>query len=92
MKMNTSVQTVMCMKSLLALTLLGLTGLQAANAAVALDRTRVIFEGGQKSMSVNVRNDNTKLPDLAQSWVEDANGQKINILEILLKCILYIVL
>jgi len=77
MKINPSVQPVLCLKSLLALALLGLTGLQAADAAVALDRTRVIFDGGQKSMSVNVRNDNTKLPYLAQSWIEDAKGQKI---------------
>ncbi|MBK0469659.1 fimbria/pilus periplasmic chaperone [Klebsiella aerogenes] len=65
------------LKSLLALALLSLTTLQAADAAVALDRTRVIFEGNQKSMSVNVRNDNTTLPYLAQSWVEDAEGHKI---------------
>ncbi|EFV9584916.1 fimbria/pilus periplasmic chaperone, partial [Shigella flexneri] len=39
---------------------------QVADAAVALDRTRVIFEGGNKSMSLNIRNDNTKLPYLAQ--------------------------
>lgn len=73
-KINPSVS---CLSPLLAIGLLGLTGLQTVNAAVALDRTRVIFDGGQKSMSVNVRNDNTKLPYLAQSWVEDANGQKI---------------
>ncbi|WP_409455995.1 fimbria/pilus periplasmic chaperone [Pantoea brenneri] len=57
--------------------LMSLTAMQAANAAVALDRTRVIFDGSQKSMSVNIRNDNTKLPYLAQAWVEDSNGQKI---------------
>nr|WP_270655298.1 fimbria/pilus periplasmic chaperone [Enterobacter bugandensis] len=51
--------------------------MQVAEAAVALDRTRVIFEGNQKSMSVNVRNDNTSLPYLAQAWVEDASGHKI---------------
>lgn len=77
MKMNLTVKQLSYMKSLLALALMGLNGLQAADAAVALDRTRVIFDGGQKSMSVNVRNDNTKLPYLAQSWIEDANGQKI---------------
>lgn len=65
------------LKSLLAVALLSLTALQAADAAVALDRTRVIFEGNQKSMSVNVRNDNTTMPYLAQSWVEDADGHKI---------------
>lgn len=60
-----------------AVSLLSLTALQAADAAVALDRTRVIFEGGNKSMSVNIRNDNTSLPYLAQAWVEGADGQKI---------------
>jgi P pilus assembly chaperone PapD len=60
-----------------AVALLSLTALQAANAAVALDRTRVIFEGGHKSISVNIRNDNSSLPYLAQSWIEDENGQKI---------------
>lgn len=69
--------TVPYLKSLVALAVLSLTALQAADAAVALDRTRVIFDGGQKSMSVNVRNDNTTLPYLAQSWVEDADGHKI---------------
>lgn len=77
MNMKQSVQTVSNLKPLMTLVLLGITGLQAADAAVALDRTRVIFDGGQKSMSVNVRNDNTKLPYLAQAWVEDTDGKKI---------------
>lgn len=77
MNMNTSVQPVSYIKHLLAISIIGSLGLQSANAAVALDRTRVIFDGGQKSMSVNVRNDNTKLPYLAQSWIEDAEGHKI---------------
>ncbi len=77
MKMKLNIPSVNSLKSLLTVTLMGLAGMQAANAAVALDRTRVIFDGGQKSMSVNVRNDNTKLPYLAQSWVEDENGNKI---------------
>lgn len=80
MKTNTTEQpnpAVPYLKSLLAVALLSLTALQAAEAAVALDRTRVIFEGNQKSMSVNVRNDNTQLPYLAQAWVEDADGHKI---------------
>ena len=77
MNMNQSQQTVPFQKSLLAVVLLAASALQAADAAVALDRTRVIFEGNQKSMSVNVRNDNANLPYLAQSWVEDADGHKI---------------
>lgn len=47
------------------------------HAAVALDRTRVIFDGSQTSMSVNIRNDNQKMPYLAQAWVEDKEGNKI---------------
>ncbi|ELE9730706.1 fimbria/pilus periplasmic chaperone [Enterobacter kobei] len=67
----------MYLKILLSIALPVMASLQAADAAVALDRTRVIFDGSQKSMSVNVRNDNAKLPYLAQTWVEDADGKKI---------------
>ncbi|OAD98030.1 fimbria/pilus periplasmic chaperone [Pantoea sp. OXWO6B1] len=51
---------------------------QQANAALALDRTRVIFPGGGKSVTVNIHNENTSLPYLAQSWVEDEKGNKIS--------------
>lgn len=51
---------------------------QQAHAAIALDRTRVIFDGRQKSMSVTITNQNKSLPYLAQSWLEDANGKKID--------------
>lgn len=47
-----------------------------ASAAIALDRTRVVFDGGQNSMSLNVNNDNKQLPYLAQAWVEDPQGNK----------------
>jgi P pilus assembly chaperone PapD len=50
---------------------------QSAEAAIALDRTRVIYNGAEKSMSVNIENKNKSLPYLAQAWLEDANGQKI---------------
>lgn len=58
----------------------GLAGLlcsQQATAAIALDRTRVIFSGGDKSVSMSISNENKQLPYLAQGWVEDANGKKI---------------
>lgn len=60
-------------------TLLMLGGVisQASDAAISLDRTRVIFDGNQNTMSVNIRNDNSKLPYLAQAWVEDKDGNKI---------------
>ncbi|MFP2239773.1 fimbria/pilus periplasmic chaperone [Pseudescherichia vulneris] len=58
--------------------LLSLIGVQQANAAIALDRTRVIYNGDSKSVSLNISNQNQKLPYLAQGWLEDANGNKIN--------------
>lgn len=60
--------------AVLAPTLLASFG---AQAAVALDRTRIVFDGGQNAMSVNIRNDNQKLPYLAQAWLEDKDGNKI---------------
>ena len=50
---------------------------QGANAAVGLDRTRVIFDGGKNATSVNITNNNTQLPYLAQGWIEDEAGEKI---------------
>lgn len=47
-------------------------------AAVSLDRTRVIYPGGIKSISLSIRNNNKTLPYLAQAWLEDINGNKIN--------------
>lgn len=60
-----------------ALTLLALGLSQSANAAVGLDRTRVIFDGGKEATSVNITNNNTQLPYLAQGWIEDEAGKKI---------------
>src|SRR5471030_511836 len=51
---------------------------QSAFAAIALDRTRVIYDGSQKSLSLNVSNENKQLPYLAQGWIEDAKGNKIS--------------
>ncbi|MFC0228327.1 fimbria/pilus periplasmic chaperone [Serratia aquatilis] len=48
-----------------------------AQAAIALDRTRIIFAGGDKSVSLSVNNDNPQLPYLAQGWIEDAQGNKV---------------
>ncbi|EFC1638515.1 molecular chaperone [Escherichia coli] len=77
MNRNKSIKSQPFLKSLLVMALVSQSAFQVADAAVALDRTRVIFEGGNKSMSLNIRNDNTKLPYLAQSWVEDEQGNKI---------------
>ncbi|PLR61055.1 MULTISPECIES: fimbria/pilus periplasmic chaperone [Pseudomonas] len=58
-----------------ALLVLGLS--QSTHAAVGLDRTRVIFDGGKEATSVNITNNNTQLPYLAQGWIEDEDGKKI---------------
>ncbi|MCM5321457.1 fimbria/pilus periplasmic chaperone, partial [Escherichia coli] len=42
-----------------------LSTVPAAQAAISLDRTRVIFNGGEKSMTLNIANDNKQLPYLA---------------------------
>lgn len=49
-----------------------------ALAAIALDRTRTIFTGMDKAISLNISNENKKQPYLAQSWLEDRHGKKIN--------------
>lgn len=50
---------------------------QQAQAAIALDRTRVIFNGDQSSISLSISNQNKQLPYLAQGWLEDETGKKI---------------
>ncbi|OOV89394.1 MULTISPECIES: fimbria/pilus periplasmic chaperone [unclassified Pseudomonas] len=52
--------------------------MQQVQAAVALDRTRAVFDGGEKSISLSISNENKTLPYLAQGWLEDAQGNKIN--------------
>ncbi|CDJ75103.1 TPA: fimbria/pilus periplasmic chaperone [Serratia marcescens] len=64
--------------TLIAGGLAGLLGTQQATAAIALDRTRVIFSGGDKSVSMSISNENKQLPYLAQGWIEDADGKKIS--------------
>ncbi|WP_413507995.1 fimbria/pilus periplasmic chaperone [Serratia proteamaculans] len=57
--------------------LLCVLGVSQAQAAIALDRTRVVFNGGDKSVSLSISNENKQLPYLAQGWMEDAGGNKI---------------
>lgn len=52
--------------------------LDSALAAITMDRTRVIYESDQKAISVSVANKNKSLPYLAQAWLEDEEGTKIN--------------
>lgn len=60
-----------------ALALTGVVTIQQAFAAIALDRTRVVYNGEEKSISLNISNENKNLPYLAQAWIEDAQGNKI---------------
>lgn len=57
---------------------LSATNLPSALAAIALDRTRVVFDGSNNSISLGIANENKSSPYLAQGWLEDANGNKIN--------------
>ncbi|CAI1170247.1 Chaperone protein papD precursor [Serratia fonticola] len=63
--------------ALLTVALLSAMAAQQVQAAIALDRTRVIFDGNQKSVSLNISNQNKQLPYLAQGWIEDEQGNKI---------------
>ncbi len=64
--------------NLAAVLLLLLGGYSSAQAAIAPDRTRLVFRGEDKSISVDLKNANNKLPYLAQSWMEDEKGNKID--------------
>ena len=48
-----------------------------AVAAVNLDRTRIIYNASDKSVSVMLENQSKELPYLAQVWLENAQGEKI---------------
>ncbi|MCO7580385.1 MULTISPECIES: fimbria/pilus periplasmic chaperone [Pseudomonas chlororaphis group] len=63
--------------TLTLLALLGICAAQASLAAVSLDRTRVIFTGGEKSVSLSISNQNSQLPYLAQAWIENEQVEKI---------------
>lgn len=70
MKMNTL--------TLVSSLVLGALSVQSAQAAIALDRTRAIYNGSEKSISLNIENKNKALPYLAQAWIENEQGQKVS--------------
>ena len=49
-----------------------------ANAGVGLDATRVVYPAGQKEASLGVRSLKETDSFLIQSWVENAEGTKVN--------------
>lgn len=65
-------------KNIFAIVLSGVLMAPSVYAAVSLDRTRVVYEGDKNSLSLNISNDNKALPYLAQAWIEDSQGNKIN--------------
>ncbi|MFY0479244.1 fimbria/pilus periplasmic chaperone [Achromobacter marplatensis] len=65
------------LKSFASAALLCLFASQPAWAAVSLDRTRIIFSGQDKSVSLNISNQNDQLPYLAQAWIENDQDEKI---------------
>ncbi|WP_339275241.1 fimbria/pilus periplasmic chaperone [Enterobacter asburiae] len=67
-------------QSIAALLVIGasVSAMSSAQAAIALDRTRVVYPGGEDSISLNVANENQQLPYLAQSWIENEQGEKVN--------------
>jgi chaperone protein PapD len=65
-------------KTLTLLFVSGVIGITSvAEAAISLDRTRIVFNGAEKSVSVNIGNENKQMPYLAQAWLEDENGTKM---------------
>lgn len=66
MKINTLTKGLLC--------LLGTSF--AVNAAVSPDRTRIIFNQSDKSVSVRLTNQSKTDPFLAQSWIEDKDNRK----------------
>ncbi|WP_043892846.1 molecular chaperone [Providencia sneebia] len=63
----------------LSCAILGITAMMSFNAisAVTLDRTRIIFPGSEKSINITITNDNPDEAYLAQSWIEDLDGNKL---------------
>lgn len=50
-----------------------------SHAAISLDRTRIIYDEQQKSVSLALSNENAKLPYLAQGWLENEKGEKLKL-------------
>ena len=69
--------TPLILKKFASTALLCLFASQPALAAVSLDRTRIVFPGQDKSVSLNISNQNDRLPYLAQAWIENDKDEKI---------------
>lgn len=59
---------------------LTLVGSCTSQAAINVDRTRIIMSSDAKAVSVGLSNDSRDEPFLAQSWTEDSQGKVTNVL------------
>jgi len=59
------------------LTIAGICAVSAGQAAISQDRTRIIYNGDEKSVALNIANENEQQPYLAQSWLENDRHEKI---------------
>ncbi|WP_075183138.1 fimbria/pilus periplasmic chaperone [Pantoea sp. 1.19] len=64
-------------KFISAVAAITLIGSGSAFSAINLDRTRLIITGNETSASMTINNQNEKLPYLAQAWLEDDKGNKV---------------
>lgn len=71
------IENIYSTKSFIYLFLLAMIS-TTAEAAVSIDRTRVIVYGDDNSSPVNVINHSKKLPYLVQTWLENEKEEKIN--------------
>lgn len=55
----------------------------SGQAAINVDRTRIIMNSSEKTLSLTLDNDNKTTPFLAQAWVDDSSGKRTNTLMVL---------
>ncbi|TPQ06168.1 molecular chaperone, partial [Salmonella enterica] len=67
-------------EGLIAALVITLAGPSASQAAINVDRTRIIMSSDAKAVSVGLNNESRDQPYLAQSWVEDNQGKATNVL------------
>lgn len=63
--------------NILMFSVLSILNTGGAQGALTVDRSRLIFNEGEKSVSLNVTNRNEHDPYLAQGWMEDGDEKKI---------------
>lgn len=49
---------------------------EISQAAINVDRTRIVMSSSDKSLAITLTNESKDVPFLAQSWIEEANGKR----------------